>query len=137
MHLRLHTKKLQVFNHKSFTKYSQMKLSKLDKFSFKITKVDLVLKNKNGFYSIELILKGAKTVRAESSTSSFEESLDRSIEKCIKQIKRLKSTHRLESRRERRKTRREFPNLGLIAGLGTDIWTEDLKKTKWPYKKVA
>ena len=135
MQLRLHAKKLQIFNHKGFTKYSQSKLSKFDKFNFKITKVDLVLKSKNGFYSIGLILKGAKTVRAESSTLSFEESLDRSIEKCIKQIKRLKSTHRLESRRERRKGRREFPNLGLVADLGSDVWS--MKTAEEAFKKAA
>ena len=137
MQLRLHTKKVEVFNHKSFTKFSQMKLSKLDKFNFKITKVDLVFKNINGFCSIELILKGAKTVRAESRTLSFEESLDRSIEKCIKQIKRLKSTHRFELRRERRKNRREFPDLGFEASPGDDVWLNQLLRNKPPFKKAS
>lgn len=107
MQVRCHLKKAQEDCPKGFEAFAKERAKKLQKLPFKITKVDVTLSKVGGFFQVDLVLKGAKIVRSEASTSSFEESLDRCLEKCIRQIKKLKSTHRIEQRRERRKKRRD------------------------------
>lgn len=106
MLVRCHSKKTKKDCPKNFEGFVKERLTKLDKLPFKITKADVVIYKEGGFHNVELILKGPKEVRAQSATSAYEESLDRCIEKCLRQIKKLRSTHRIEPRRERRKNRR-------------------------------
>ena len=106
MLVRCHSKKSKKELPKDFKSFVQERLSKLDKLPFKITKVDVVVYKEGGFYNVELILKGAKEVRAQSATGGYEESVDRCVEKCLRQIKKLKCLHRAEPRRQRRKNRR-------------------------------
>ena len=106
MLVRCHSKKSKKKLPIGFESFVQERLSKLDKLPFKITKVDVVVYKEGGFHNVELILKGAKEVRAQSATGGFEESVDKCIEKCLRQIKKLKCMHRAEPRRERRKNRR-------------------------------
>jgi ribosomal subunit interface protein len=106
MLVRCHSKKSKNDCPKNFEAFVKERLQKLDKLPFKITKADVVIYKEGGFHNVELILKGAKVVRAQAATGAFEESLDKCVEKSLRQIKKLRSTHRAEPRRERRKNRR-------------------------------
>ena len=90
-----------------FKSYADDKLEKLEKLPFKLSKVDVVTYKEGSFYTVELIVKGFKEVRAQATTYTLEDSIDRCIEKCLRQMTKVKLVHSKEQIRQKRKNRRE------------------------------
>jgi ribosomal subunit interface protein len=88
-----------------FEDYAENKLERLERLAFNVSKVDIVTLKEGNFYSVEICILGKKEVRASATTDDLMDALDRSLDKVIKQVTRLKlASH--GSIRERRKSKR-------------------------------
>jgi len=89
-----------------FEEYAETKLDRIERMAFGVSKVDISTSKEGNFYSVDICILGEKEVRASASTNDLMDSLDRAIDKVIRQVTKLKlSGH--HAIRERRKSKRE------------------------------
>jgi|GEM_PF-2702047 len=92
-----------------FEEYAEAKLARLERMSFGVSKVDISTSKEGNFYSVDICILGTKEVRSSASTNDLMDSLDRAIDKVVRQVAKLKlSGH--HAIRERRKSKRNLKN---------------------------
>lgn len=89
-----------------FEDYAETKLARIERISFGVSKVDISTSKEGNFYSVDICILGAKEVRASATTNDLMDSLDRALDKVIRQVTKLKLTGH-HAIRERRKSKRE------------------------------
>jgi len=89
-----------------FKDYAEAKLTRLERMAFGVTKVDISTSKEGNFYSVDICILGSKEVRASAATDDLMDSLDRALDKVIRQVTKLKLTGH-HAIRERRKSARD------------------------------
>jgi len=92
-----------------FKEHAEAKLERLERMAFGVTKVDISTSKEGNFYSVDICILGSKEVRGSASTDDLMDSLDRALDKVIRQVSRLKLTghHKIRERRKNKRSQKD------------------------------